>query len=84
MMQNVLLLLTGFVILIFGANFLVSGSSSLAKRFNVSELAIGLTVVAFGTSTPELVVSFISSLQGHNEVAFGNVIGSNIFNLFPP
>ena len=82
MVQNVLLLIAGFVILVFGADFLVSGSSSLAKRFNISELAIGLTVVAFGTSTPELVVSLISSFQGHNEVAFGNVIGSNLFNLF--
>ncbi len=82
MIQEFLLLIAGFVILIYGANFLVSGASSLAKRFNISELAIGLTVVAFGTSTPELIVSGISSVQGHNEVAFGNVIGSNIFNLY--
>lgn len=82
MLTDLLKLLGGFVVLIFGANFLVNGASSLAKRFNISELAIGLTVVAFGTSTPELIVSFISSLQGHNEVAFGNVIGSNVFNLF--
>jgi cation:H+ antiporter len=76
------LLIVGFIVLIYGANFLVNGASSLAKRFNISELAIGLTVVAFGTSTPELIVSAISSMQGHNEVAFGNVIGSNIFNLY--
>jgi cation:H+ antiporter len=82
MLTNILLLLVGFAVLIFGANFLVSGASSMAKRFNISELAIGLTVVAFGTSTPELIVSFISSVEGHNEVAFGNVIGSNVFNLF--
>ncbi|MDO1450454.1 calcium/sodium antiporter [Rhodocytophaga aerolata] len=82
MLTDFLLLIAGFVVLIFGANFLVSGASSLAKRFNISELAIGLTVVAFGTSTPELIVSGISSTQGHNEVAFGNVIGSNVFNLF--
>lgn len=82
MTTDILLLIAGFVILIYGANFLVSGASSLAKRFNISELAIGLTVVAFGTSTPELIVSGISSVQGHNEVAFGNVIGSNVFNLF--
>ena len=82
MLTQILLLLVGFVVLIYGANFLVSGASSLAKRFNVSELAIGLTVVAFGTSTPELIVSSISSIEGHNEVAFGNVIGSNVFNLF--
>lgn len=60
----------------------MNGASSLAKRFNVSELAIGLTVVAFGTSTPELIVIAISSVQGHNEVASGNIIGSNIFNLY--
>jgi cation:H+ antiporter len=82
MLLNFVLLFAGFVVLIYGANFLVNGASSLAKRFNISELAIGLTVVAFGTSTPELIVSAISSVQGHNEVAFGNVIGSNIFNLY--
>jgi cation:H+ antiporter len=82
MITQILLLLVGFAVLIFGADFLVSGASSLAKRFNISELAIGLTVVAFGTSTPELIVSGIASVQGHNEVAFGNVIGSNVFNLF--
>ena len=82
MLIDILKLLGGFVILIFGANFLVNGASSLAKRFHISQLAIGLTVVAFGTSAPELIVSFISSLGGHNEVAFGNVIGSNVFNLF--
>jgi cation:H+ antiporter len=82
MILHFVLLIVGFVVLIYGANFLVNGASSLAKRFNVSELAIGLTVVAFGTSTPELIVSAFSSVQGHNEVAFGNVIGSNIFNLY--
>jgi cation:H+ antiporter len=82
MIVNFVLLVVGFVVLIYGANFLVNGASSLAKRFNVSELAIGLTVVAFGTSTPELIVSAFSSVQGHNEVAFGNVIGSNVFNLY--
>jgi len=75
------LLLAGFVILIKGADFLVNGSSSVAKRFNVSNLAIGLTVVAFGTSTPELLVNIISSVKGYNDAAFGNIIGSNTFNL---
>jgi cation:H+ antiporter len=60
---------------------LVGGSSSVAKKFNVSNLAIGLTVVAFGTSTPELLVNIMSSAKGYNDAAFGNVIGSNIFNL---
>lgn len=75
------LLLVGFVILIKGADFLVGGSSSVAKKFNVSNLAIGLTVVAFGTSTPELLVNIMSASKGYNDAAFGNVIGSNTFNL---
>ncbi|MBL7871975.1 MAG: calcium/sodium antiporter [Cyclobacteriaceae bacterium] len=75
------LLLLGFVVLIKGADFLVNGSSSVAKKFNISNLAIGLTVVAFGTSTPELLVNIMSSFKGYNDAAFGNIIGSNIFNL---
>jgi cation:H+ antiporter len=70
----------GFVLLIFGANWLVSGASSLAKRLQVSDLVIGLTIVAFGTSTPELVVSLQASLKGSTDIAVGNVVGSNIFN----
>lgn len=76
------LLITGFVVLIKGADFMVAGSASLAKNYGISNLAIGLTVVAFGTSTPELVVSLISALSGRTDAAFGNVIGSNNFNLF--
>jgi cation:H+ antiporter len=76
-----LLLLVGFGILIKGADFLVNGSSSIAKKFNISNIAIGLTVVAFGTSTPELVVSLLSAMEGRNDASFGNVIGSNNFNL---
>src|SRR5699024_10172449 len=72
----------GFILLIKGADFLVKGSASLARKFNVSELVIGLTIVAFGTSAPELVVSIVSSSKDLNEVVFGNVIGSNIFNLY--
>ena len=75
-------LLGGFVLLIKGADFLVDGAGSLAKRFNVSELVIGLTIVAFGTSAPELIVNGIASFQGKNEIVLGNVIGSNIFNIF--
>lgn len=81
MLFAVILLLVGFAILIKGADFLVSGASSVAKKFNISNIAIGLTVVAFGTSTPELLVSITSSLKGYNAAAFGNVIGSNNFNL---
>jgi len=81
------LVVAGFVLLIKGADYLVNGASSLAKRFNVSDIAIGLTVVAMGTSAPELVVNIISGsvedgASGANEVVFGNIIGSNIFNIF--
>lgn len=74
-------LIIGFAILIKGADFLVNGSSSIAKKNGISNLAIGLTVVAFGTSMPELIVSLLSSLDGKNDASFGNVIGSNNFNL---
>ena len=82
-----LLVVIGFVLLIKGADYLVNGASSLAKRFNVSDIAIGLTVVAMGTSAPELVVNIISGSvedggSGANEVVYGNIIGSNIFNIF--
>jgi cation:H+ antiporter len=74
------------VLLIKGADFLVNGASSLAKRFNISDIAIGLTVVAMGTSAPELVVNLVAgsveTSAGNNDVVFGNIIGSNIFNLF--
>jgi len=81
MLLAISLLLVGFVILIKGADFLVGGASSMAKKFNISNIAIGLTVVSFGTSAPELLVSVTSSLKGYNSAAFGNVIGSNNFNL---
>ncbi len=83
---NLLLVTVGFVLLIKGADLLVNGASSLAKRFNVSDIAIGLTIVAMGTSAPELVVNIISgtviSPKGTHDVVFGNIIGSNIFNIF--
>lgn len=81
MVIQIILLLAGFVILVKGADFLVGGSSSIAKKFNISNLAIGLTVVALGTSTPELIVSVISAINGKSDAAFGNIIGSNNFNL---
>ncbi|MBX2916100.1 MAG: calcium/sodium antiporter [Cyclobacteriaceae bacterium] len=81
MFLTVILLLIGFLILIKGADFLVNGASSIAKKFNISSIAIGLTVVAFGTSTPELLVSVTSSLKNFNAAAFGNIIGSNNFNI---
>ena len=81
MLIPVLLLLVGFAILIKGADFLVNGASSAAKKNGISNLAIGLTVVAFGTSMPELIVSLLSALDGKPDASFGNVIGSNNFNL---
>lgn len=82
MIAQILLLLLGFGILIKGADWLVDGGSALARKYKISELAIGLTIVAFGTSMPELVVNAFAAYQSHSEIVFGNIIGSNIFNLF--
>lgn len=81
MVTDVFLVVLGFVLLIFGADALVKGASALAKRLNMSDLAIGLTIVAFGTSAPELVVSSVASLKGQSDLILGNVLGSNLFNL---
>lgn len=82
-MIDYLLIFAGFALLIFGANFLVDGSSGLAKRFNVSNLIIGLTVVAFGTSAPEMVVNLVAALNpGSTDIALTNIIGSNMINTF--
>lgn len=81
MFLNTLFLILGFIILIYGANFLVDGGAALAWRLKVSNIVIGLTVVAFGTSTPELVVNILSSAKGNSALALGNVLGSNIFNI---
>ncbi len=75
------LLLVGFALLIKGADVFVSGAGSVAKKFNISNLVIGLTVVAFGTSAPELAVSSLASVNGQNSMAISNIVGSNIFNL---
>ncbi len=80
-MINVLLLLLGLGLILGGANFLTDGASALAKRFNISPLVIGLTIVAFGTSAPELTVSVMSALNDSAELAIGNVVGSNLFNI---
>lgn len=82
MIIQIFLIILGFGCLIFGANAMVDGASALAKKYRVSDLAIGLTIVAFGTSAPELVVSVIGSLQGYSDIVVGNVLGSNNFNLF--
>ncbi len=80
-MLEYVLLVTGIAFLIKGADFLVDGAGSLAKKLGISSLVIGLTVVAFGTSMPELIVNIIAAINGNTEVAFGNIIGSNISNI---
>src|SRR5690554_7982949 len=82
MWLSLVLLVAGLALLVKGGDWLVTVSSSLARKYGSSELVIGLTVVAFGTSAPELVVSVMAALNGHYEIALGNVIGSNNFNLF--
>lgn len=71
----------GFIILIKGADWLVDGASALGRKYKISDLAIGLTIVAFGTSMPEFFVNIFATYQSHSDIALGNVIGSNIFNL---
>lgn len=81
--MDYLYILAGFVVLIYGAHFLVDGSTGLAKRFNVPNLIIGLTIVAFGTSAPELVVNIVAAVNPNsNDIALTNVIGSNNINVF--
>ena len=81
MLLNIVLLLVGFVLLVKGADFFIDGSSAVAKRLKVPSIVIGLTIVAIGTSLPELAVSTVASAKGANALAFSNVAGSNIFNL---
>ncbi len=81
-MTTYLLMILGFVFLIKGADFLVDGSASVAKKYRISNIVIGLTIVAFGTSSPEMIVSLIASMNGNTEIAIGNVLGSNIVNIF--
>lgn len=76
------LFILGFVFLIKGADLLIDGATSLARRFHISDIVIGLTIVAFGTSTPELVVNVVASYAGNADIAIGNVLGSNIVNTF--
>jgi len=82
MVLQIILLIAGLLLLIKGADWLVEGASAVAKKKRVSDLAIGLTIVAFGTSAPELVVTLMASVQDQQEIVFGNIIGSNHFNLF--
>lgn len=79
-MINILFLIGGLLLILLGANGLTDGAASVAKRFNISSIVIGLTIVAFGTSAPELTVSVSSALKGSADLAIGNVVGSNVFN----
>ena len=80
MLVQVTLLIVGLALVVFGADYLVEGASSIARRFGLGEFVIGLTIVGMGTSAPEMVVSFIGAVQGNADISIGNVIGSNIFN----
>ena len=78
--MDILLLIGGLLLILIGANCLTDGAASVAKRFRIPSIVIGLTIVAFGTSAPELTVSVSSALKGSADIAVGNVVGSNIFN----
>lgn len=80
-MVNILLLLVGLGLVVLGADWLVNGASSIARRAGISEFVIGLTIVGFGTSCPELVVSLTGAIEGNSDISVGNVVGSNIFNV---
>jgi cation:H+ antiporter len=82
MILSIVLVLIGFVLLIKGADWMVNGATWLAKKNKIPDLAIGLTIVAFGTSAPELVVNTVASFDAHSDIVLGNIIGSNNFNLF--
>ncbi len=78
---DILLLIVGLALIVFGADWLVDGASAVARKAGISEFVIGLTIVGFGTSCPELVVSLTGAFQGNADIAIGNVVGSNIFNV---
>ena len=81
MLLNILILIGGLILILVGANCLIDGASSVAKKWGISDLVIGLTIVSFGTSAPELVISVVSAINNSAELAIGNVVGSNIFNI---
>ena len=76
MLLNILLIIVGFVLLVVGANFLVKGASNIALKFHIPEILIGLTIVAIGTSAPELIITITSSISGNSNLIIGNTIGS--------
>lgn len=81
MITNILILVVGFALLIFGADILVKGSQQIAKRFQIPDIIIGLTIVSIGTSLPEIIITLTSAISGHTELIIGNAIGSNLCNL---
>lgn len=78
--MNYVLLIVGLVLILGGANYLTDGAAAIARKFGLSDLIVGLTIVAFGTSAPELTISVMSAVEGNTGMAIGNVVGSNIFN----
>lgn len=82
MLTSIAILVFGLALVVFGSDYLVDGASDIARRSGLSEFVIGLTIVGIGTSTPEMVVSFLSAFRGQADMALGNVVGSNIFNTF--
>lgn len=80
MIVHIILLVAGLALIVFGADFFTDGSASVARRYGISQLVVGLTIVAFGTSAPELAISIISAAKANAGIAIGNVVGSNIFN----
>ena len=81
MIQSIVFIAIGFAMLMLGAQWLVDGSSAIARKYHIPEIIIGLTIVSIGTSMPELMVSLTSALEGHSDISIGNVIGSNLCNL---
>ncbi|MEN3042079.1 MAG: calcium/sodium antiporter [Fervidobacterium sp.] len=81
MVLSILLLVVGFLFVTLGSDKVVEGSAAIAKKLKVSDLVIGLTIVSFGTSSPELAVNIVSSVKGNSDISLGNIIGSNIFNI---
>ena len=80
MIVQILILVAGLALVVWGADALVDGASAVARRFGLSEFIIGLTIVGMGTSAPEMVVSFIGAAEGNADISLGNVVGSNVFN----
>lgn len=82
MFLNIVILLVGLALILFGAELLVNGSSFVARKFGISEFVVGMTIVGIGTSAPELVVSLISAINGSSDISVGNIVGSNISNVY--